>query len=95
MKANITFVLAQIPHPWNEEARKEGVEIWAIMKCVTPAAGGFNGSWDPIAIFNFDSDATLLARHCFDGGTIEPDHSHIELFKATDGLKRSRGKNND
>ena len=74
MKATIEYVMQKMPHPWDEERRD--VEVWALCKVVRPEGqyvDPFEVRFEPIALFNMDSEAALFQRHLIGGGAVEAD----------------------
>lgn len=92
MNATITYQLLYVPHPWDAQARAQGVEVWALMKRTVPrsGAGPLEAREVAVALFNLDSEAQLLQRHLFEGGAIFIDrdvHRALSEHSSEPGLK--------
>lgn len=89
MKATIEYSMQWMPDPFNEERRAAGGEAWVLCKVVRPDCGFVSlieVRLEPLAVFNFDSEAKLFQRHLIEGGTVLPDtefaRNHKELSKS-------------
>lgn len=85
MNAKIKYKLENIPHPFDQKARKQGTMAWCLIKVVEPEIQGIaNSTYEPVAIFNFNSEAELFMAHIFAEGLdkklVEIDRDHRELF---------------
>ncbi len=87
MNATISYAMEFIPHPWDSEQRKRGVQAWCLVKTVKPEVG--EKTWEPVAIFNLDSEANTFQGHVFatglDGKLVSIHRDTRELFE----LRRS------
>lgn len=66
MKANVTYRMGYIPHPWDEKRRREGIELWCLIKVITPEIG--NGTEVAVAAFNLDSEAETFQGNVYAEG---------------------------
>jgi hypothetical protein len=89
MNAKITYVVTSIPHPWDEKDRKVGVTAYCLVKRTTPEYGFPQD--EPVAMFNFDSEARQFAAHVFlaglEGKLVEMDRDLHDLFESQRALK--------
>lgn len=83
MNASISYAVRNLPHPWREEERKEGVHAWCLVKIIKPAIGP--STEEPVALFNWDSEAQLFMGHVLaaglDGQLVSIDPDFVELQK--------------
>ncbi len=85
-----------VEHPWDEKLRKQGVKAACLCREVRmpPEPGlkvGALISWQPIALFDKDSEAVLFERFCMaDSLPIEPSYGTRELVRAEHDLGKSR-----
>ena len=90
MNATITYRMEYLPHPWNEKRRSRGTRAWCLVKVVTPAVGP--KSAEPVAIFDWDSEAERFMGHVFalglDGKLVTIDSDYKELFRLTGPKER-------
>ncbi len=97
MNAKITYKVSNIPYPWDEKRKKAGDMIYALVKRTVPEYG--YPTEEPVAVFNYDSEARQFAAHVFmaglDGKLVEMDDDLRQLFNATKQLRESRGWTRD
>lgn len=83
MKATITYRVEWHPHPWDAKQRARGVNAWCLVMVTTPEVGP--KTVEPVAIFNFDSEAERFMGHVFasglDGQLVSIDPNQKELFE--------------
>ena len=81
MMAEIKYKMSYMLDPWNEERRKQGQKGWYLCKLVETELGIDSlSTFEPVAEFNRDSDATLFQAHLFKGGTVEIDDSYKRSY---------------
>lgn len=84
MNAKVTYEMSNQPHPWSEEKRKAGIKAWCLCR-VTKTESGHRIGWEPVAIFNLDSEAETFQRHIFEGGfdgkLVDVDREIRQLFE--------------
>lgn len=87
MRATISYALRNIPHPWNDKQRANGVKAWCLVKVVKPELG--NETWETVAIFNLDSEAETFAGlvHADGHGLVDIGPDFAELFKLRAGRR--------
>jgi hypothetical protein len=61
VRAAITYSVENLPHPFDEKQRAQGIHAWCIVKNVQPAMG--IATAEPVAYFNFDSEAKTFQGH--------------------------------
>lgn len=98
MKAEIMYSVHNIAHPWDAKARKEGVMVYCLCRevrlPVMPGlANGHQVSWEPVALFNLDSEARMFDRFCItERNTIIPSYGTKELVEEEQRFSESRSK---
>lgn len=85
MMACIKYTVEYILHPFDKKQAALGVKAWCLVKIVEPEIGT-NMTWEPVAIFNYDSEASLFQGHVFASGTgdsvVKISRDCTELFTA-------------
>lgn len=83
MNARVTYEMHYLPHPWDEKLRKDGAKAWILCEVVVPEAGP--ETFNPVAIFNYDSEGARFQGHVFasglNGKLVKIDPSTQELFE--------------
>lgn len=84
MNARIVYKMKNIPYPWDNARRAQGVKVWALCRVVVPEFGPSTGSdFEPIGLFNIDSEAERFMLHAFltsgENGLLKFDQSELEL----------------
>jgi hypothetical protein len=83
MNAKITYRVGSQPHPWDEKARAKGVTAMCLIKVITADFGPMRE--EPVAIFNWDSEAEMFMGHIFaaglDGKLVTIDSDYRKLFE--------------
>lgn len=90
MKVDLVYVLANIPHPWDEQQRKDGVKAWCLCRTMRTALREYT-NYEPLAMFNLDSEARIFAEHVFlaglNGSLVEIDRDLEKLFQTIQGKR--------
>ena len=83
MDAKIVYTLDRLPHPFNRKQREGGAYAWCLVKRVRPLVG--RETKEPIAIFDFDSEAETFAGHIIatglDGKLVKVDRDLAALLR--------------
>lgn len=90
MNIKLKYVIEEMPHPWDDEKRAEGVKAFCLVRYYEPdcpPVAGLHGSQEVVAMFNWDSEALLLSRFVHNGGTIEASAMLQQLFEEQDKKK--------
>lgn len=89
MKVDLMYSIHCLPHPWDSVMREQGVKVFCLCKEVRlPVeeghARGKQVLWEPVAIFNRDSDGSLFEEFCWASIRSE----HIETRQEFADMKR-------
>jgi hypothetical protein len=83
VKADILYKVSNIPHPFDKAQRGGGVTAWCLVKVIKPKLGP--ELEEPVAIFNFNSEAELFMSHVFLAGLhdclVKIDETMMEIFE--------------
>lgn len=84
MTAQIVYRVDRLPHPFDPKQRRNGVYAYCLIKVVQPDVG--NATEEPVAIFNFDSEAELFLAHVstseVEGKLVEMTRDQRELYES-------------
>lgn len=95
MNAKITYRIGNIPHPWNDNHRANGMMAWCLIKVIKPEVGSISLiKEEPVAIFNLDSEAELFMAHIYasnlNGKLVEIDR-HVKEYLDYDSSRSGEG----
>jgi hypothetical protein len=92
MMAEIKYKMVYMLDPWDEKKREQGLKWWYLCKLVEPELGldSFATSFEPVAVFNRDSEGSLFQAHLFKGGGVEIDSNQRELCERADKHKKTQ-----
>lgn len=95
MTAQIRYEIQELPHPYDEKMRKDGVKAMCLVRVTRSAAGTWIGQ-EPVAMFNYDSEARIFQEHVMaeglDGKLVVVEPSYRELYESTQSLLARRAK---
>lgn len=94
MKVDLMYSVQYIPHPWDQELRQAGVLVYALCREVrleveVGAARGRPVSWEPVALFNKDSEGRLFDLFCLDSIPFQEIEPTAQLLEAS-GIRLPR-----
>lgn len=93
MTAKISYEIQELPHPYDEKQRKDGVKAMCLVRVTRSAARTWIGQ-EVVSMFNFDSEARLFQEHVMaeglDGKLVVVEPSYRELYESTQRLLASR-----
>lgn len=65
MTAKLVYRIEFLPHPFNDEDRRNGIMAWCLVKVVLVGERTVVFS-EVVAMFNFDTEALLFLRHVWE-----------------------------
>jgi len=93
MTARITYAIQELPHPYDQELRNQGVKAYCLVRVTKSAAGTWIGQ-EVVSVFNYDSEARLFQEHVMaeglDGKLVTVESSYRELYEATQSMRARR-----
>lgn len=69
MSAEVEYHIRNVPYPWDRKRQGRGDTAWCLVRD-TRLESGRLVSQEPVAIFNFDSEAEVFIHYSRDGGTV-------------------------